>query len=292
MLRLPCRRHGIHRGRKTFIDRYVTPQREPEWLVYARQPENVYFSHITHTKQRQLEMRTMPRQSGNQQQRCRHTSRIASAAIRAIYRGHAGRPRHDYGRLRGLPSQIAFGTQLSGLPQMSQPQMKRSRRDIFKFAGGAVAERSVHAGPVAPDHGYRTVERKTGLAFRGWRAARSAPSLPTCSLCPAGCAVRARCVGEQPVSPGRRAGRTAGPFRPDRASPAFTTRHASNRDPIEEATRAVAQRAADGIAILDLNPGRTASWTYRRAMASPEGHLPRAGIAGRGIRSLRRKNRC
>ena len=39
---------------KNFIDRYVTPQREPEWLVYARQPENVYFSHITHVKRANL----------------------------------------------------------------------------------------------------------------------------------------------------------------------------------------------------------------------------------------------
>ena len=35
---------------KAFIDRYVTPSREPQWRVYARQPENVYFSHITHVK--------------------------------------------------------------------------------------------------------------------------------------------------------------------------------------------------------------------------------------------------
>ena len=39
---------------KNFIDRYVTPGREPEWLVYARQPENVYFSHITHVKRANL----------------------------------------------------------------------------------------------------------------------------------------------------------------------------------------------------------------------------------------------
>ena len=39
---------------KNFIDQYVTPQREPQWAVYARQPENVYFSHITHVKLAQV----------------------------------------------------------------------------------------------------------------------------------------------------------------------------------------------------------------------------------------------
>ncbi len=45
---------GSTAAEKNFIDRYVTPQREPEWLVYARQPENVYFSHITHVKRGNL----------------------------------------------------------------------------------------------------------------------------------------------------------------------------------------------------------------------------------------------
>jgi len=35
---------------KNFIDHYVTPNREPEWASYARQPENVWFSHIAHVK--------------------------------------------------------------------------------------------------------------------------------------------------------------------------------------------------------------------------------------------------
>jgi menaquinone reductase, multiheme cytochrome c subunit len=45
---------GATAAEKNFIDRYVTPQREPEWLVYARQPENVYFSHSTHVKRGNL----------------------------------------------------------------------------------------------------------------------------------------------------------------------------------------------------------------------------------------------
>jgi hypothetical protein len=41
---------GTTTAEKQFIDQYVTPAREPEWLVYARQPQNVYFSHVTHVK--------------------------------------------------------------------------------------------------------------------------------------------------------------------------------------------------------------------------------------------------
>jgi len=45
---------GTTAAEARFIDRYVTPQREPEWLVYARQPENVYFSHRAHVQRGRL----------------------------------------------------------------------------------------------------------------------------------------------------------------------------------------------------------------------------------------------
>lgn len=45
---------GETAAEKQFISRYVTPAREPEWLVYARQPENVWFSHATHVKRAKL----------------------------------------------------------------------------------------------------------------------------------------------------------------------------------------------------------------------------------------------
>jgi hypothetical protein len=41
---------GTTASEKNFIDRYITPQREVQWAVYARQPENVYFPHIAHVK--------------------------------------------------------------------------------------------------------------------------------------------------------------------------------------------------------------------------------------------------
>ena len=41
---------GTTKAEKNFIDRYVTPNREPAWASYARQPENVFFSHAAHVK--------------------------------------------------------------------------------------------------------------------------------------------------------------------------------------------------------------------------------------------------
>jgi hypothetical protein len=41
---------GTTAAEKRFIESYVTPNREIAWRVYARQPDNVHFSHIEHVK--------------------------------------------------------------------------------------------------------------------------------------------------------------------------------------------------------------------------------------------------
>ncbi|HYM60896.1 MAG TPA: menaquinone reductase multiheme cytochrome c subunit QrcA [Thermoanaerobaculia bacterium] len=52
----PC--HSEPQGKTTaeklLVDRYVSKGREVPWLVYARQPENVYFSHAPHIKLAQI----------------------------------------------------------------------------------------------------------------------------------------------------------------------------------------------------------------------------------------------
>ena len=148
----------------------------------------------------------------------------------------------------------------------------RNRRDIFKFAGGAVAGALFTPAP------WRLLT-DTALWSENWpgipRPARGEIryKFTNCALCPAGCAVRARCVGDQPVSlAGVRGGLC--PF-------GLTAHHLPyhparlKQGPIQEATAAVSQKAAQlapgAIAVLDLNPGRTVSWTYRRAMASLKG---------------------
>ena len=98
-----------------------------------------------------------------------------------------------------------------------------------------------------------------------------------CALCPAGCAVRARLVGEQPVA---LMGVPAHPLSLGALCPFGLTGHQLpyhperlKQGPEHEATAAVAGAIAqcapgECIAVLDLRPGRTASWTYRRAMAA------------------------
>jgi len=45
---------GTTAAEKSFIDEYVTPNREPQWSAYAGQPENVSFSHAAHVKRAQM----------------------------------------------------------------------------------------------------------------------------------------------------------------------------------------------------------------------------------------------
>ena len=151
---------------------------------------------------------------------------------------------------------------------MSLSQMKNSRRDIFKFAGGAVAGALFTPAP------WRLIT-DSALWSENWpgipRPARGEirARFTNCALCPAGCAVRARCVGDQPVSlAGVRGGLC--PF-------GLTAHHLPyhparlRQGPIEEATAAAGKHGGNAAAVLDLNPGRTVSWTYRRAMSSMKG---------------------
>jgi hypothetical protein len=41
---------GTSDAEKKFVDEYVKRNREVPWLVYAKQPDNTYFSHVQHVK--------------------------------------------------------------------------------------------------------------------------------------------------------------------------------------------------------------------------------------------------
>ncbi len=156
-----------------------------------------------------------------------------------------------------------------------------TRRDILKFAGGAAVGALFTP---APWH----LIRDSALWSENW------PGIPRpvrgeirakfthCALCPAGCAVRARCVGEQPVSlAGARGGLC--PFGiTGHQLPYHPARLRSG--PVERVAHAIAKCGPDEkIAVLDLRPGRTVSWSYRRAMAAkPNGvylAAPRDAVA-------------
>jgi hypothetical protein len=141
-----------------------------------------------------------------------------------------------------------------------------TRRTLFQLSAGAAT--GVLLTP-APWH----LIRDTALLSENW------PGIPipargeirtkatNCALCPAGCPIKVRCVGEQPVSIAG-AGCAFGvgahhlPYHPARL----------RQGPVAEAHAAFAARKPeDRVAILDLNPGRTASWTMRRAAAALNG---------------------
>jgi len=154
--------------------------------------------------------------------------------------------------------------------------MQSTRRDILFFMGGSAL------GAVFTPAPWRLIT-DAALWSENWpgipRPARGEVTarFTNCALCPAGCAVRARSVNNQPVSLAGVAGHPlsrgalcpfglAGhhlPYHPDRL----------RQGPIQEAAAAVAEaiakrEAGERVAVLDLRPGRAASWTYRRAMAA------------------------
>src|ERR1035438_6417035 len=154
--------------------------------------------------------------------------------------------------------------------------MTTTRRTLFQLAGGAAV------GAIFSPAPWRLIT-DTALMSETWpgvpvpRRGEVSYQFGNCALCPAGCAVRARSIAKQPVSLAGVAGHPlshgalcafgiAGhhlPYHPDRLK----------TGPAAEASAAVRSalsqlRAGQHCAVLDLRPGRTASWTYRRAMAA------------------------
>ena len=46
---------GEDPGEARFVNEYVAKGREVPWLIYSRQPDNVFFSHVAHVKTGQME---------------------------------------------------------------------------------------------------------------------------------------------------------------------------------------------------------------------------------------------
>ena len=151
--------------------------------------------------------------------------------------------------------------------------MTTTRRNLFKFVGGTAVGGLLTPAP------WRLIT-DTAIWSENW------PGIPKpargeirarfthCSLCTAGCAMRARCVGQQPVS---LAGVKSHPVTHGALCPWGIAAHhlpyhprRIRQAPVEQAASAVSKALGPGrrIAVLDLRPGRTASWTYRRALAS------------------------
>jgi hypothetical protein len=73
---------------KRFIDIYVTSGREVPWLVYARQPQNVYFSHIEHVKRGGLKCEQCHGAHGNTDRlRAYEEDRFSGCAEKVVHGG-------------------------------------------------------------------------------------------------------------------------------------------------------------------------------------------------------------
>jgi hypothetical protein len=82
---------GTTAAEKNFIDQYVTPGREPQWAAYARQPENVFFSHVTHVKRGQVQCETCHGNQGSTDRLPPYREDRISGYSRDIW-GTGGRP--------------------------------------------------------------------------------------------------------------------------------------------------------------------------------------------------------
>lgn len=188
-----------------------------------------------------------------------------------------------------------------------------TRRDILRFAAGAAA------GVVLSPAPWRLTD-DLAIWTQNWSwipvPPRGEPALrmTVCSLCPAGCAVRARCIGGWPVSLHAVAtdavsggalctlGLTGHHLRYHPARLSAPVRLVGNDGarralPVQfdavvtETARAIAAAAASGgaVAVLDLRPDRSASWAWRRFLAGLPGSVVIAapGRAGASLATLR-----
>ncbi len=165
-----------------------------------------------------------------------------------------------------------------------------SRRNILKIVGGSVAGLVFTPIPWkilddvsiwTQNWSWMPVPLKGEISFK----------FSVCTICPAGCAVKARCVGEQPVSLWPVEGHPVNsgalcplgfaghhlPYHPARlAEQVRIIRHGKNVSTtavsIDEIYRQVAGaiqslRPGEKIAVFDQRPGRTISHLYRRFLA-------------------------
>ncbi|HLY16352.1 MAG TPA: hypothetical protein VKR61_03975 [Bryobacteraceae bacterium] len=162
-----------------------------------------------------------------------------------------------------------------------------TRRDLLRFSGGSAAGLLLTPVPW-------TLLHDTAVLTENWpgvprpRHGEIATRYTTCTLCAAGCGVRARCVEGQPVSlagvaghPGSRgalcpaglAGHHLTFCRGRATEPLAKGKPVGIDHALASVSAAIAEcGSGESVAILDARPGRAASLVYRRFLAG----LPKA----------------
>jgi hypothetical protein len=161
--------------------------------------------------------------------------------------------------------------------------MTGARRDLLKLAGGAAVGAALSPAP------WRLLG-DTAIWSQNWswmprvpRGERTEKEV-RCALCPAGCQLRARCVGETPYAmmPAARAICPAGvvghhvALHPLRLRETLHRGAKSTREQAVEAARTASRQG--GVAVLDLLPGRVASQLHRERMKEAGGRYLAAPV--------------
>ncbi|HUK12508.1 MAG TPA: molybdopterin dinucleotide binding domain-containing protein [Thermoanaerobaculaceae bacterium] len=187
-----------------------------------------------------------------------------------------------------------------------------SRRDVLRFASGSAIGLALSPLPWKLTDDLAIWTQNWSWIPRPPRG-ELANRFTTCTLCPAGCAVRARCVGDTPVSlhglpRDPLSGGTLCPlgsvghhlaYHPARVAGAIRQlgrRGRSRAVPVQaeaavaEVGKAIAAARARGdtVAVLDGRPGSAGSWALRRFASSLPGavRVPAPGREGRWLEAV------
>ena len=127
------------------VDNYVKQSKQAPWLVYSRQPSNVWFSHAIHTRRAGLACTDCHGNYGESDQIRIYEENRISGYSRDIW-GHSisrlRRAPHDgmkMSGLRKLPSPPQRRGWLPRLSPMKERRMKVSRRDLLIGSAGVTA---------------------------------------------------------------------------------------------------------------------------------------------------------
>jgi hypothetical protein len=224
---------GTTDDEKILVEQYVTPNREIPWLIYSRQPDNAYFSHVQHVKLAELKC-----------EQC-HGPHGVSEKLRPF----------EVNRLGG-----------SALGLLFTPVPWKALDDLSIWTQN---------GPWTPKPLRGDITTKFSV----------------CALCPAGCALRARCVGNHPVTlfgvaehplshgmlcplgfTGHHLAyhplRAVQPLQLAHNNGAVKTVPISRDAAITEIAQAIKSTAAhEYVAVLEARPGRMISLLYRQFLA-------------------------